>query len=115
MALQPDRWQPGGDIYSAVSDKFGQAIADQLATAVANGDNYTVNDLLASTRYGSGPGQTTTLGEFVRLITTQPLDAPLAALDSGVKKIFDSSGVKTIIVVGIVGVIALVIVNQQLK
>ena len=45
---------------------------------------------------------TSTLGFFTEQILTEPLNAPLDALDNGVKKIFDSPGIRTILIWAVV-------------
>lgn len=53
-------------------------------------------------------GSTSTLGLFWDQITTDPLDAPLDALDAGVNKILGNTSVKIILGVVAVGVAAYV-------
>lgn len=63
---------------------------------------------------GSKPlGSTSTAENFFEQITTDPLAAPLASLDAGIKKLFSSSGVKTIAVVALIGLVAFLLVRQK--
>ena len=50
-------------------------------------------------------GSTSTWGNFWNQVTTDPLDAPLDALDAGVKKLVASSGVQKIVIVAVIGLL----------
>lgn len=83
--------------------------AKDKAANFAGYDQEKTNELYYSDKYfretGSLPpetGSTSTVNIFAENLLTKPLDAPLEALDKGVKQIFDSSGVKTIATVVLV-------------
>lgn len=63
-------------------------------------------DVVAYNNFLSGtpdPGSASFFGNLTEQLINDPLGAPLAALDSGIKKIFSSSGIQTILVLGVVG------------
>lgn len=59
----------------------------------------------AGAQYGDEPLNESTIKEFGKQIVNDPLSAPLEALDKGVTQIFSSSGVRTLLIVGIAGVV----------
>ncbi len=74
-------------------------------------DVETYNKILYGRRYfqqhGSYPPDlpTNVLAIFTNQIVTAPLDAPLEALDAGVKRIFQSTGVKIAVAVAVIGLV----------
>lgn len=75
------RYQPGGDIYNAISAKYGQAAADATAQAALSGDETQINAALTTAIYGQ-PLPTSTATIFVDNMATNPLGAPLSGLDT---------------------------------
>jgi hypothetical protein len=59
------------------------------------------------------PGSTSILGTLGNQLLTDPLGAPLDALNSGVKQIFASSGVQTILVAALVVVAVAVFIKES--
>ena len=74
------RYQSGGDIYSALATQLGKAGADAVATAARSGDETQVNAALVTAKTGA-PLNTSTVGIFLDQVTTDPLAAPLAAAE----------------------------------
>jgi len=73
---------------------------------VTTWNNMVYNQIYAQSHGGqSAPavGSTSTLINFADLITTDPLGAPLSALNTGIGQIFSSSGVWALVAVGLGG------------
>jgi hypothetical protein len=96
---------------------------DQLLWQNAGFDVTAYNNLLYTHHYeathgGKEPpvlGSTSTLSNFFTDITTDPLSAPLDSLNKGVKQVFASTGIETLILVGLGGLVLFLIVNRELK
>jgi hypothetical protein len=74
------RYQVGGDIYSALSAKYGVSVANAGAAAALTGDESVVNQALTTARYGpSLPDSTVT--QFANQLINDPLAAPGAIVD----------------------------------
>lgn len=108
------RYQPGGDIYQTLAGQYGEFAANKVATAARTGDKPAITDALATIRNG-GALETSTTAIFIDQLITDPLAAPLDALDSGVSKLFESSGVKSLLTIAIVGILAFVIISTLKK
>jgi hypothetical protein len=110
--MMPDtviaRYQPGGDIYANLSGQYGIAPADIIAEAARTGDRFKVTDALALVRRGQPLEESTSVILIDQLIT-DPLAAPLAAADAGIKQIFASTTGKVVTAVAIVGLIVVVL------
>jgi hypothetical protein len=66
-------------------------------------------------RQGGTPKPVDTRGTwelFGNQLLNEPLDAPLEALDSAVKKVVDSSGIKSIVVLAVAGLVAFAIITK---
>lgn len=89
-----ERYQPGGDIYAEVESKWGTSAANQVAAAALVSDGgYTLRNLLADLNAGhstAAPGSDSTLGNFFTQITTDPLAAPLASVNTALGNTFFS-------------------------
>ncbi len=102
-------YQEGGSAFAFFERTYNTNAAKIIAQAAATGDREVLTDAIAQVKYGT-PLNDSTAELFVNQILDDPLDAPLDALDYGVNRIFDSSGVKTIVVVVVAGaVIGLII------
>lgn len=104
-----ERYQAGGDIYATLAAQYGTNAANSIAAAAATGDREQLTEAIAYVRNGAALDDSTA-SIFIDQLLTDPLAAPLDALDKGINQIFNSEGVKTILTVVAVGaVIALVI------
>ncbi len=84
-----NRYAPGGDIFADIEARYGRAAAEQVATAAESGESGAVAEALAQIRFGAERSEST-LGEFGRLIATDPFGAPLASLNTGLGNVFGS-------------------------
>jgi hypothetical protein len=78
-------------------------------------NNYRYTLTYESQHSGQAPppiGSTSTLGNFVDQVTTNPLQAPIESLNAGVKQIFSSSGVVTLGLIAAGLVIALLVLRD---
>lgn len=67
-------------------------------------------------QHGTWPnatGSTSIFTNFVNQLATEPLAAPLAALDAGVKQLFDSAGFKTIAIGATILIVALLVIKLK--
>ena len=71
------RYAPGGDIYAANATAYGQEGAVRIWQAFLGGGKAAVPPVVAELKHGKATGSTSTLVEFGKLITTDPLGAPL--------------------------------------
>lgn len=81
-------------------------------------NNYLYTQKYESTHGGSQPpalGSTSTLSNFVTDVTTDPLAAPLNALDSGVKQVIGSTGIQTIVIIAVAGIAAVILFGPQFR
>lgn len=76
-----NRYQPGGDIYASLETQYGTDKANAIAQAALTGDETKINAALTQAKYGN-PLNTSTAGIFYDQITTDPLAAPLASLNT---------------------------------
>ena len=76
------RYQPGGDIYASLQSQYGTASADAIAQAALSGDETQVNAALTQAKFGA-PLDASTASNFYTQVTTNPLAAPLASLNTG--------------------------------
>ena len=118
MIIPPETielYQQGGTAYAFFEKNYGTNAANIVASAAASGDRATLTDAIAQVKYGQ-PLNDSTVSILTEQLLDDPLGAPLDALDSGVSQIFNSSGVKTVVVVTIVaGVIALIVYAEIAK
>ena len=107
-----ERYQAGGDIYATLAAQYGTNAANSIAAAAATGDREQLTEAIAYVRNGAALDDSTA-SIFIDQLLTDPLAAPLDALDSAVKKVFDSNGIKTILLVAVVAVVLVVAVKSQ--
>lgn len=80
-------------------------------TLVPGFDDDVENKRIFGEKYANDPNvntgelDTSVAGNFWHQITTDPLGAPLDALDAGVKKLANSSGIQKVVIIGVVGLI----------
>lgn len=84
-----NRYSPGGDLYAAITEQFGQVWANRAHAASLIDDGgkelrYVLNDARQSARGAdpARPGSESTAGNFFDQIINDPLSAPLDALDN---------------------------------
>lgn len=65
--------------------------------------------------HGTDPLTESTFGIFAGQIATDPLSAPLAALDKGVSQVFRSSGVQLLTITAILAIVGYVIFNKEMN
>lgn len=106
------RYQRGGDIYNRLAGEYGTPTADMLAAAAATGERANLTEALARVKYGT-PLNESTGSILAQQLINDPLAAPLDALDSAVNKVFDSSGVKTILMIGLLALVVVVAVKTS--
>lgn len=106
------RYQPGGDIYATIARTYrnGLADAEYVARAAATGNRDTLAEAIAYVRNGAAL-ETSTGVIFLDQVLTDPLAAPIDALNKGVKQLFDSSGVKSLLTVAVVAVVVVLVVK----
>lgn len=92
------RYQPGGDIYTTVSNEFGGLWAARVAFADQQNDGgvalrNTLNDMrqTAKGRELSRPGSSSTAGNLFDQLTTDPLGAPLDSANSALSTLFGNT------------------------
>ena len=113
-----DRYKVGGDLYALYEAKYGWIAAQQINIAAIKAEEQDYPGLLteAIAIVRNGPMlPTSTASIFVSQVINDPLAAPLDALDKGVKQIFDSEGVKSIVVIAVVGLVAAIMIHGALK
>jgi len=76
------RYQPGGDIYAQLEAQWGRPGALTVAQAALTGDRAAITEALAQLKSGD-PRDESTARLFWSQITTDPFDAPLSSLNSG--------------------------------
>jgi hypothetical protein len=76
-----NRYQPGGDIYAQMVKNYGASNANAIASAALSGDETQVNAAIDTAQFGA-PLDSSTTDQFVNLIETDPLGAPLADLNT---------------------------------
>lgn len=91
MTFYPQYYLPGGDIYLELESRYGRAGADLVAGYALRGDVEGLNQALSDLKPGGfSPGTavlpTNTIGIFGNQLLTDPLDAPLAGLNSQIGK-----------------------------
>lgn len=89
MSLRADsRYSPGGDIYEQIAREVGYEIANRVYSASLSNDDLTLQRALndyAQARRGKAlarPGSDSTWENFSDQITSDPLAAPLDALNN---------------------------------
>jgi hypothetical protein len=107
-----NRYQPGGDIYSQLAARYGVENANRIAAAAATGDRETLTNEIAIVRNGEFLNESTSM-ILLDQLATNPLGAPLDALNKGVNQIFNSQGVKTILTVAVVAVVIVLAVKSS--
>lgn len=90
-STQIQRYQPGGDLFATLQDRYGHNIAQRAAQLAADDDPEELQRLLSDARpggYNIGDPllNDSTLGNFVDQLTTDPLAAPLDSLNEQLKK-----------------------------
>ncbi len=118
--INPDvikRYQFGGDIFDRLVEQYGYGVATDIADAAATGDGETLNLAIQSHRYGQVQEGfwEGTAGNFIEILATDPLTAPLQMLNRGVAQIFNSSGVKTISTIAVVVAVAALVIYANKK
>lgn len=73
------RYQPGGDLYTTLATTQGTAAANSVASAAATGQRESVTNAMANIRNTQATGSTSTFTNFMQQITSDPLQAPIAA------------------------------------
>lgn len=81
------RYQPGGDIYAVLSQKYGADAANNVAKAANTGDETAVNAAVSTAMFGN-PLNTSTASQFVSQIVNDPLAAPLDSLNNQLSNVF---------------------------
>lgn len=81
-----DRYYGGGDIYAQFEAQYGFDAANAIADAAATGDPAQVNAALVKVKFGNNL-PTDTFNMFLHQITTDPLAAPIGALDGQLQKV----------------------------
>jgi hypothetical protein len=87
---QIDRYQPGGDIYARLEAQYGRVGALSVAQSALSGDRTSITEALAQLKSGD-PRDESTARQFWSQVTTDPFDAPLASLNSGLGTVFSSA------------------------
>ena len=80
-----DRYLPGGDIFAQLEAQYGFDAAYSIAEAASTADPTAVNAALVKVKFGNNL-PTDTFNIFLDQITTDPLAAPLGALDGQLSK-----------------------------
>lgn len=115
MTIPPETiaiYQQGGTAYAFFEKNYGTSNADIIASAAASGDRATLTDAIAQVKWGN-PLNDSTVEILAENLITDPLGAPLDALDAGVNQLFNSTGLKTIAVVVVAGLVIFVIVKYS--
>lgn len=111
VQIPPDAialYQSGGSAYAFFEQHYGTGAANVIAEAAATGDRANLTDAISQVKFGN-PLNDSTAEILADQLLNDPLGAPLDALDSGVNRIFASTGVKTVLViVAAAGVVALI-------
>lgn len=84
MSLNADtiaRYQPGGDVYAKLVAQYGTPDANRIAFAARSGDGAALANAIEIVRGHGGERSESTLGLFATQIATDPLAAPLDALN----------------------------------
>lgn len=92
-------YQPGGRIYNELALRYGVDSANLIARAAATGDRGELGAAIARASHGA-PLQDSLAAIFAEQIITEPLDAPLEALDAGIARVLDSPGIRTLLLAG---------------
>jgi hypothetical protein len=85
------RYQPGGDIYAQFEAQYGRNAALLIAQAAQTTDRTSLNEAISQVKFGAKLDDSTAR-IFWSQITTDPFDAPLSALNSGLGTVFGSLG-----------------------
>lgn len=110
------RYQPGGDIYGSLNSQYGPGAADRVASAAMSGSRADVTNAMAAIRSGPATGSTSTAVNFFRQITSDPLQAPIAAaLGQGSSGPGLGGGTTSTVVKGVLGIGALALVLYGLN
>jgi hypothetical protein len=107
--MSPDtikRYQPGGDIYNTLLNKYGKSIADNVAAAAATGDETAVNAAIPGAYSGvvATPLDTSTASIFTDQILTDPLAAPAEALNNQIGNALKNLFVNPFVLLAAVGI-----------
>jgi hypothetical protein len=92
MAWTAEDYLEGNDGFFAVMDKYGGGAAYAVDAAAEAGDITRINEILDNYRRGTsdatypGSKDTSTLVNFVKLVTTDPLSAPLDSLNTQISR-----------------------------
>jgi hypothetical protein len=81
------RYQAGGDIYAQFQTQYGTQSADSIAAAAATGDRTQLNNAIANAK-GNPAMDTSTLDALTTQLETNPLGAPLDALNGVLSNTF---------------------------
>jgi hypothetical protein len=82
-------YQPGGTIYAQLQTTYGTDGANTIAAAALTGDESQVNAAITQVQYGN-PLNTSTGDAFISQVTTDPLAAPLADVNTIVQNSINS-------------------------
>lgn len=114
--MDVSRYQPGGDIYGSISSQYGPGAADRVASAAMSGSRADVTSAMASIRNGPAVGSTSTTVNFFNQITSDPLQAPIAAaLGQGSSGPGLGGGTTSTLVKGVMGIGALALILYGLN
>lgn len=115
---QIQRYQPGGDIYAQLEAKWGRVGALAVAQAAASGDRTAITEALAQLKSGD-PLDESTARIFWGQVTTDPFNAPLASLNSGLGTAFTSAIVGVLknpwVLLALAGAVAFFVFSRRLK
>lgn len=82
-AITVQRYQPpSGDIYLTLESQVGTVGANNIAAAAIGGDDGAIQDAIETARGIAPPKDASTFDAFVNQIETNPLGAPVDALES---------------------------------
>ena len=91
------RYQPGGDIYASVEQKYGTAGADDVANAALTGDYTAVTEALATLKDGTAVPEPSTASILASQLYNNPVGATAEQLGTilGNTSASINTGVKT--------------------
>ena len=84
------RYQPGGDIYATLEERYDRPGALLIAQAAQTGDRDAVNDAIGRVKHGEKLDDSTAR-IFWHQVTTDPFEAPLSDLNKGLGTVFGSA------------------------
>ena len=80
---QINRYQPGGDLYTLLTNRYGSTLANSIAAAAATGDQTKLDYAFSALNVpgSTEPLDTSTLDALAHQLATDPLGAPLEDLN----------------------------------